>query len=250
MALRFSSGLVKKLVDTSPVRTLLTGGKILIFAGAQPADADTAATTSPLLTIGNLAPPVQSAVVGSATGGTLAAATYYYVVTALNAQGETLKSNETSYVAGGATSSVTVAWTAVAGATGYRIYRGTASTVENVYYSVAGTAVSFLDTGAANTGGTPPVSNTTGIGFDADGSGGILKQTAATDWTGTIVADGTAGWFRICEAADAGTGASTTLARMDGAIATSGGQMNLASLTFVNLAPFTITDAQITFPKE
>jgi hypothetical protein len=141
MPLRFSSGLVKKMVDTSPVRTLLTGGKILIFPGAQPAAADDAATVTPLITI-------------------------------------------------------------------------------------------------------------TGITFDSDGTGGILKQTTATDWTGTISADGTAGWFRICESADAGTGASTTLARMDGAIATSGGQMNLVNLSFVNGAPFTITDAQITFPKE
>lgn len=141
MPLRFSTGLVKKMVDTSPVRTLMTGGKILVFAGAQPASADDAATSSPLLTI------------------------------------------------------------------------------------------------------TP-------ITFDVDGSGGILRQTAATDWTGTISLDGTAGWFRICEAADAGTGASTTLARMDGAVATSGGQMNLLSLSFAAGAPFTITDAQITFPKE
>lgn len=141
MPLRLSSGLVKKMIDTSPIRTLMTGGKILVFPGAQPATADDAAVVTAILTI------------------------------------------------------------------------------------------------------TP-------ITYENDGTGGILKQTVGADWTGTVSADGTAGWFRLCESADAGTGASTTLARMDGTIATSGGQMNLASLTFVNGAPFTITDAVITFPKE
>src|SRR5215472_16328405 len=40
--------------------------------------------------------PVQSAPSTSTSGGTLTAATYYYVITALNAYGETTVSNETS----------------------------------------------------------------------------------------------------------------------------------------------------------
>lgn len=250
MPLRFSSGLVKKMVDTGSVRSLLTGGKILIFAGAQPASADDAPTTSALLTMGNMAAPVQSAISGSGTGGTLAAATYYYVVTALNAMGETVASNETNYVATGSTSSVTVSWAAVTGATSYRIYRGTGAGAENTYFSAAAGATSYVDTGAAGTAGSPPGADTSGIKFDTDGTGGILKQLAATDWSGTVANSGTAGWFRICAPTDAGTGSSTTEARMDGSIATSGGQMNLASLTFTAGAPFTVTDAQITFPKE
>lgn len=141
MAHRLSTGLVKKMVDTGSVRSILTGGKIQIYSGSQPASADAAATGTLLLEI-------------------------------------------------------------------------------------------------------DPIT------FDADGTGGVLRQTAATDWSGTIEASGTAGWYRICEEADDGASASTTLARMDGAIATSGGQMNLATLTFVNGAPFVITDAAITFPKE
>lgn len=109
----------------------------------------------------NLAVPAQSAASTSTTGGALAAATYYYVVTALGYQGETTKSNEQSVTTTGTTSSNTITWGAVAGATGYRVYRGTASGSENVYYTVSsGTTLSLVDTGAAATSGSPPTVNT------------------------------------------------------------------------------------------
>lgn len=98
---------------------------------------------------------------GSTTGGTLAAATYYYKVTALNAVGETTGSTEASVTTTGSTSSVALAWAAVTGATSYRIYRGTAAGSENVYYTSATNA--FTDTGATGTAGTVPVSNTTQV---------------------------------------------------------------------------------------
>lgn len=249
MPLRFSSGFVKKLVDTGSARSLLTGGKILIFAGAQPASADDAPTTSALLTMGNMAAPVQAAPAASGSGSALTNTAYYYVVTALNAMGETVASNEQT-ITPTAGQNVTVSWAAVTGATSYRIYRGTGAGAEDHYFSSAAGTTSYVDTGTAGTAGTPPGSDTSGIAFDTDGTGGILKQLAATDWTGTVANSGTAGWFRICAPTDAGTGSSTTEARMDGSIATSGGQMNLASLTFTAGAPFTVTDAQITFPKE
>lgn len=108
--------------------------------------------------------PNQNAVGGSTTGGTLAANTYYYKVTAQTSRldgttGETGGSNEQSVVNTGSTSSNTITWGAVAGATGYRIYRGTAAGSENVYYSV-GAVATFTDTGGTNTGGSPPAVNT------------------------------------------------------------------------------------------
>ena len=110
-----------------------------------------------------MAAPVQSATSTSTTGGTLAAGTYFYKVTALNAAGETVGSNEQSQVTTGTTSTVTVSWGAVTGATSYRVYRGTATNAENVFYAVAGGAtVTFTDTGAASTAGTPPSTNTAG----------------------------------------------------------------------------------------
>ncbi len=103
----------------------------------------------------------------SGTGGTLAAGTYYYRVTALNAAGETLGSAEVTAVTTGATSSVSIAWTNNPLATSYRIYRGVTSGGQSVYYTDAATP--FVDTGAAGTAGTVPAVSTARIVIpDAD----------------------------------------------------------------------------------
>jgi hypothetical protein len=110
-------------------------------------------------TVTALPAPVVNAPTTSTTGGTLAAGTYYYKVTALGAVGETIGSSEVSVVTTGTTSSNTLTWAAISGATGYRVYRGTAAGAESVYLA-AGNATTFTDTGAAGTAGTVPVSNT------------------------------------------------------------------------------------------
>lgn len=95
----------------------------------------------------------------AATGGTLAAGTYFYVVTAFGGQGETTRSNELSmFVQGGAQGSVALAWSAVPGAVAYRVYRGTAAGGEGTYYNT-GNVLAFTDTGAAGTAGSPPSIN-------------------------------------------------------------------------------------------
>lgn len=104
----------------------------------------------------NLAAPVLNAPVASTTGGTLAAGTYYYKIAGITPYGETLGSNEVSVTTTGATSSVTLSWTAINGATNYRIYRGTAAGAENVYY-ITGNVLTIIDINAANTPGSPPV---------------------------------------------------------------------------------------------
>jgi hypothetical protein len=93
----------------------------------------------PVVTI---AAPTQSASGTATTGGTLAATTYRAVITALNARGETVKSNEISQVTTGATSTVTFNWGAVSGATGYRVY---------VTNGAAGTQANFVQVGAVTT---------------------------------------------------------------------------------------------------
>jgi len=60
-----------------------------------------------------------------------------------------------------ATNENVISWGGVTGATGYEVYRGTASGLENVYYS-PGNVTTYTDTGATSTSGTPPTSNTSG----------------------------------------------------------------------------------------
>src|SRR3990167_4590539 len=104
-----------------------------------------------------------------ATGGSLVADTYYYVVTALNANGETTSSTEASRVIDGVTeTAVTLTWNELTGATSYRIY-GRATGAQNVYFTVTeavgddtDSTVTFTDTGSAGTAGTVPTTNSTG----------------------------------------------------------------------------------------
>lgn len=124
----------------------------------------------------HLPAPINVVATPSGAGGTLAAGTYYYRVTATNAAGETVGSAEVSAVTTGATGSVSVAFDAVAGATGYRLYRGTASGGQSVFF--AGASSPIVDTGAAGTAGTVPTWNTARIAIpDADD---IWPVTGAT----------------------------------------------------------------------
>jgi hypothetical protein len=98
----------------------------------------------------NLANPTNLSTAVSATGGTLAAATYTYYVVSTNALGEQTASNYAQAVTTGATSRVTVSWTAAYGATGYKVYRSTIAGIA-VYstqtYIGATTSTSFIDDG-------------------------------------------------------------------------------------------------------
>lgn len=94
----------------------------------------------------------------------------------------------------------------------------------------------------------------TGLTFETNATDGQLEKTANETWTGTAGSAGftsgtqTAGWFRLRAAGDTGV-LSTTQARVDGAIATSGAQMNLGNLTITHGAPFVLSSASFTLPK-
>jgi hypothetical protein len=125
---------------------------------------------------GHVAAPASPAAVLHNTGGVLGSSSgtveYFYVVTAVNAAGETIASSEVNAttVSDNDTSSVTISWTASVGAVSYRVYRGTVTDSENVYFTAYGTT--FLDTGIPHgTLATPPVSNTAalpGTGVEVD----------------------------------------------------------------------------------
>ena len=99
-----------------------------------------------------------------AAGGTLSANTYYYVVTATGVQGtssaETIISNEASATTAAANLTINLSWTQLAGATGYKVYRGTVAATENVLIGTItdGSTVTFADTGFAGSAASPPAS--------------------------------------------------------------------------------------------
>jgi hypothetical protein len=72
----------------------------------------------------------------------------------------------------------------------------------------------------------------------------VGNGAGVTGWS----AAGIAGWFRLMGNASDNLGSSTTLARMDGAIAQTGGDLNLSSVNTVVAAPATIDVFQFTLP--
>ena len=71
-----------------------------------------------------------------------------------------------------------------------------------------------------------------------------LHAASGEVWSGLAGATGTAGHFRVY-ANDMTTGATTTKARIDGAIATSGSQMNMANTSITSGGTTTIDDVDI-----
>ena len=95
-------------------------------------------------------------------GGQLAAGTYCYKVTALNERGETnAKAAGITVGVAAPGSKVTVGWSGVEGATGYRIYRGSSAATATRLATVSSSSTSFTDTGAGQPGGTPPPTDNT-----------------------------------------------------------------------------------------
>lgn len=111
----------------------------------------------------NLQVPTITSISTATTGGTLAANTYYYKVAGIDAAGnEGPLSAESSITTTGTTSTVTVVVNSNAriGAISYKVYRGTSSGGQNVYYTLTGGAATLVDTGSGTTAGTPPASPT------------------------------------------------------------------------------------------
>lgn len=118
-----------------------------------------------------LTPPSMTAPSTATTGGTLAAATYFYKITATRATvvaGETTASLEQSVTTTGSTSTVSLSWAAIAGASGYKIYRSTSNGTEVLTHTItSGATTSYTDAGdAAGTVQPPSVNGTGALGGD------------------------------------------------------------------------------------
>lgn len=101
------------------------------------------------------------------TGGTLALATYYYKIAAINNDDvEAPASAEFSVVVGGANNSVNVSWSRVEGAKRYRIYRTTTSEsypASSIVVTVNDPTTSYNDNGGTLLVGTPTKFETSNV---------------------------------------------------------------------------------------
>lgn len=77
---------------------------------------------------------------------------------------------------------------------------------------------------------------------------GVIAKDATEVWGATGLANGVAGYYRMVTSSDDGTTTSTSAVRIDGVIATSGGDLNMTSTTIATGAPLLINSATFTIP--
>ncbi len=146
---------------------LCGGDETVGTAGSFPALAIDSATApfvfyDLVISAGAISPPTLKAITKTA-GGTLADNTYYYVLTAITGSGSTTQSNEVTVTT--ATQKAVLTWTAVNGATGYKVYR---SLVSGTYsgshlLKTVGAVVTYTDDGSDSlVSGAPSATNASG----------------------------------------------------------------------------------------
>lgn len=255
MTARYSSGLRNYLSKYGSLSNALTGGKLLIYSGSQPASADAAATGSLLCTITDAS--------GAHTAEVLATGTLTLTGGASGSV-DTLTVDGIDIIGGAVAFNTSLTQTAadivtaINALTGTTDYKATSSgavvtiqalngkgTAANTL-TVARTSTTITTTVAATSGG---VNSANGLKWGAPSAGAIAKLATQT-WSGVNGATATAGWFRfIGPVADSGAlDTAEQQIRVDGSIATSGAELNLNSTAFTSGATTTISGFSLTVP--
>lgn len=256
MALRLSKGLRNFLNEGGSLKQAFAGGKIELYTGTQPTNADDAVTGTLLCTYtaSSGAHTAEVSATGSValTGGgsgsvdtltvnsleIMGSSTPFNTSLTQTAADICSKINDNPknmlFVASnGGTATVTI--TAKPGL----------GTLPNTWV-VASTVTTITKTDTNMSGG---VNSVNGLKF-GDSAAGVVAKDALQTWSGVAGNTGTAGWFRLKGAvADAGGADSTeTYIRLDGNVSTSGANLNLSSTSITSGATQTITTFSLTEP--
>ena len=129
---------------------------------------------------------------------------------------------------------------------------GLSSAVIKIYSTTSVPATADASIGNATLLATIYKSGTdTGLGFDtASVAGGVLAKDSSQTWSTNSsgnAASGTAAFFRLVNADDDGAD-STTAKRVQGTVATAGGDLNLSSINLTAGSPQTINFFNVTLP--
>lgn len=128
----------------------------------------------------------QNLTLATAAGGSLPAATYYYVVTALDGVGGETRVSPEANIATGANGKNTLTWNIVPNAVKYNVYRNTAPGFETLLMgagvpvlqpALGSLTVSFVDDGS--TSSTVPLAVTGGVIISVSGAGIKTVYTAS-----------------------------------------------------------------------
>lgn len=254
MTARLSTGARNGLVGPLGLTGLFTKCVVNIYSGTQPTTADAAVTGTLLgtVTLGSSAYTAETQATGTftvtGTSGTISALT----VGGFDIIGDCDVAYNTSAVqtASDLADAVNRNGVYIASASGVVVTvkpRPGVGASHNAYALSSAGALTL--TYVAMAGG---VSSVNGLVFGQP-TAGVLNKPANQVWGFNGIAAGTAGWYRVtASVADGGAlvSAAPYLARMDGAIATSGAEMALSNITIAVNAPNTIDAFSFTMPAQ
>lgn len=256
MALRPSKALRNFIMEGGSLKKALSNSFLKVYTGAQPANAEAAPTGTLLVTysLASGSPTREVRSVGSVdlTGGgsgsvntitvnsieIMGSATNFNGSLAQTAQdiADKINNNPFNYLFDASVSATDkIDITARPGLGALPNGWVVASTV---------TTITKTDTNMA--GG---VSAVNGLQW-GDSAAGVLVKHPGQTWSGVAAQSGTAGWFRF-EAAvtDPGTlDSAEAIIRLDGAVSTSGAELNLGTTVITSGATQTISGFSLTFP--
>ena len=255
MTLRYSTAARNFMAGIGSYKDAFHNGRVEIYSGAQPASADAAVTGVLLCTLTNASGARTSEVLSSGT-----------VTLNTGAAGsvDTITVNSVDILGGSVPFNTSLNQTAADVAAKINAYKGTVRYTASASgavitikalpgtgtspngFVVASTATTITKTDVNMSGG---VAAANGLLYGA-ASAAVIAKLATQVWSGVNAGSGTAGWFRnYGSVADAGAIDSSALyIREDGAIATSGGELNMTSTALVAAATTTISAWDRTFP--
>ena len=256
MTARYSTGLRNFVARSGSYKDALQGGKIKIYTGSQPASADDAPTGTLLVTITDASGAHTSETLASGsvelTGGSSGS------VNTITVDGIDILGGAITYATSLANTAALVAAAINANQAnpGYRaavlsgstitIYarQGTGAEANGLVVASTVTTITKTDSNMAS-----GVDSANGLKF-GDAASGILSKLSTQTWSGVTAVTGTAGWFRFeGPVADSGLlDSAGSQIRLDGAISTSGQQLNMSSTSFTAAATQTISTFPITLP--
>lgn len=248
MTVRLSTALRTLLAGNGGFGEVFRNGVINIYSGAQPVSADAAITGTLLgtVTLASGAFTAETPATGTVTiTGASGSITALTVGTFNVIPNETVAYNaSTTQTASDLADAVNRNGYYTASAVGAVVTlkpkAGTGAAHNGYAVAVTGTLTASV---AAMASGVNPAN---GLTF-APASGGAVSKSGVWSFNGAVA--GTAGWFRlVASAADAGA-LSTTLPRLDGAVSTSGSDLNLSNINITVGAPNTIDSFTFTIPS-
>lgn len=259
MALRISTGARNLLLAGQGFQGMFNRGYINIYSGAQPVSGDAAVTGTLLGTV--------TASSGALTKETRATGTVT-ITAAAGGSIDTLTVGGLNVIPDGAVNATAGDTSATAASLCDAINRngimeatvsgavvtlkgrpGTGVTTAAVSGTLTTVTATYVNMGSGVAGAAP----VNGLIFASPTAGVLAKpSTAIQVWSFNGIAAGTAGWFRLFSSDVADTGVVVAGApfypRLDGSIATSGGDMGLSNLTVAVGAPNTVDRFNLTMP--